>query len=372
MHTVNLPSNPTIPTYPVLHALPAPEYSNKHTEVIEGEIVPDAAASPRSSLATISDDKPAIDLVAMLLQDKRSADTRRAYAADLRDFFGPDHSPASVRAFASLSAPEIVLAVLQYKNNMLHERGLSEATVNRRLAAIRSLLKFANRLGLCQTDGRNLVDGEKTKAYRDTRGVDAKTLKKLFALPPKLHARQPVRVLRDLALLGLFIENALRRAEVCKLNISDFEAASSSLLILGKGRGSQKERITLSPACTLRLLQYLDAAPPSADKYPGSVVSGIPLFRNMDRRPEYFDARLTPDGLYQLIGEYGRALGLTKLTPHGLRHSAITAALDATKGDVRRVQKLSRHSQIATLMIYDDNREDQQGQVSGLLSKLLK
>jgi integrase len=44
------------------------------------------------------------------------------------------------------------------------------------------------------------------------------------------------------------------------------------------------------------------------------------------------------------------------MSPHRIRHSAITAALDATDGNVRKVQKLSRHRQLDTLMIYDDNR----------------
>ena len=50
-----------------------------------------------------------------------------------------------------------------------------------------------------------------------------------------------------------------------------------------------------------------------------------------------------------------------QMFPHRIRHSAITAALDATDGDVRKVQKLSRHRKLDTLMIYDDNRgRDQQ------------
>jgi len=44
--------------------------------------------------------------------------------------------------------------------------------------------------------------------------------------------------------------------------------------------------------------------------------------------------------------------------------------LDATGGDVRRAQRLSRHADIRTLQRYDDNREDLQGEVSGLLSAI--
>ncbi|MCY7331328.1 MAG: integrase, partial [Pseudanabaena sp. CAN_BIN31] len=47
------------------------------------------------------------------------------------------------------------------------------------------------------------------------------------------------------------------------------------------------------------------------------------------------------------------------------------AALDATNGNVRKVQKLSRHKKLDTLMLYDDNRTNMQGEVSSLLGDLI-
>jgi integrase/recombinase XerC len=49
----------------------------------------------------------------------------------------------------------------------------------------------------------------------------------------------------------------------------------------------------------------------------------------------------------------------------------VTAALDATQGDVRQVQKISRHTNLDALMIYDDNRQDAQGSVSKMLADLI-
>ncbi len=49
----------------------------------------------------------------------------------------------------------------------------------------------------------------------------------------------------------------------------------------------------------------------------------------------------------------------------------ITAALDATDGNIRKVQKLSRHADPRTLMIYDDNRNQDQQELSGLLSDMV-
>ena len=42
------------------------------------------------------------------------------------------------------------------------------------------------------------------------------------------------------------------------------------------------------------------------------------------------------------------------MRPHGLRHTAVTTALDATNGDVRSVRRFSRHADIGTVLIYDD------------------
>lgn len=131
----------------------------------------------------------AFDPVALLLADKRSLATKRAYACDLAVFFesgGYTPAPADVQAFLSLAAPQIALRLATWKGEML-TAGLSEATVNRRLAAVRSLLKFSHRLGLTQTDGRGLVDSEKAHAYRDTRGTDIHTLRRLLGVLAKTY-----------------------------------------------------------------------------------------------------------------------------------------------------------------------------------------
>ncbi len=59
------------------------------------------------------------------------------------------------------------------------------------------------------------------------------------------------------------------------------------------------------------------------------------------------------------------------MSPHRIRHNSITEALNLTNGDVRKVQKLSRHSNLNILMIYDDNRQNLQGEVTGMLDDLV-
>lgn len=299
------------------------------------------------------------DVLALLLSDKRSPATRRAYARDLAHFFGCGASaspePLVVQAFLCLPAPALVLRLHSYKAGLL-ERGLSEATVNRRLSAVRSLIRMARRLGADAPDPTGLVGSEKQQPYRDTRGPALGDVKRLLAAPN----RETSRGKRDFALLLLLWENALRRAEVCACDAADFDAGERRLFIQGKGQGTQKAPVTLSDRAVAALQAYLDTRP---------LIPGSPLFASLARfaAPE---SRLTPDGLHDLVDRLGKkALG-RPLHPHALRHAAITAVLDATGGDVRTAQRLSRHADIRTLARYDDNREDLQGKATQLLSAL--
>jgi integrase/recombinase XerC len=98
--------------------------------------------------------------------------------------------------------------------------------------------------------------------------------------------------------------------------------------------------------------------------------SDRPLFQSLD--PVNQGHRLTGTAIYQIVDQLARDSGITKkMSPHRIRHSAITAALDATNGNVRKVQKLSRHKKLDTLMLYDDNRTNMQGEVSSLLGDLI-
>lgn len=298
--------------------------------------------------------------VELLIADKRSAATRRAYRADLCAFFCGEPAVAEVKRFVAQPASKLALELTVYKNSLI-QRGLAEATINRRLAALRSLIKFAHRLGYATSDGRGLVDSEKVIRYRDTRGVDIETMRQLLQAPDE----NSVQGLRDRAILRLLCENALRRAEVCGLGVGDFSASQSTLMMAGKGRGTQKQPITLSERCSAAIVAYLLRS--------GHMTDGAgPLFRNLDRRPRHHRQRLSSDGLYYLIQQYGELIGVPNLTPHKLRHSAITAALDATGGDVRKVQRLSRHADLRTLSIYDDSRQDFQGEVTNILSELIQ
>jgi integrase/recombinase XerC len=301
------------------------------------------------------------DVLQQLLADKRCPNTQRAYEKDVNDFFkemtGNVATPDSVLEFLHLERQKAVHVVLKYKAKLMN-RGLKEATVNRRLAAIKSLVAMGRKLGVCDYSLED-VKGERVAKYRDTSGIDSEAFRRVLAVCE----RSTLKGKRDYALLRLLWGNALRRNEVSQLNIGDFDPDAKTLRILGKGKGTQTEVIDLGDGTTEAIAIWLDASR-------GPRPDDSPLFTSLDFANS--GHRLTGDGIRKIVVKLCTKAGIKKtMSPHRIRHSAITAALDATDGNVRKVQKLSRHRQLDTLMIYDDNRGRDQADVSALLDDMV-
>lgn len=305
------------------------------------------------------------DVLAQLLADKRSINTKRAYAGDVRDFFktltGQLPTKSGVTQFLQLAEREAVALVLKWKAIMMSGEGrkkpLAEATINRRLAAIKSLVTMGLNLGVCDFNLAR-IKGETIQKYRDTTGIDKVSFERILSTCN----RQTVAGKRDYALLRLLWGNALRRNEVSQLSIADFDPTARTLQILGKGKGTQYQSVDVGIATATAISEWLAARP-------GTPSENEPLFVALDFAT--IGHRITGDGIYKLVQRKTKAAGIDKvMSPHRIRHSAITAALDATDGNVRKVQKLSRHKNLNTLMQYDDNRNRDQGAVTDLLDAM--
>ena len=95
-----------------------------------------------------------------------------------------------------------------------------------------------------------------------------------------------------------------------------------------------------------------------------------PLFTSVDRRSK--GHRLDGSTIYRLVREFSAAAGIDKIvSPHRIRHSAITAYLDASDGNIRAAQSLSRHANLNTLNRYDDNRHKYQAIATNTLADLV-
>ena len=288
------------------------------------------------------------------LNTKRSNHTRRVYRRDIENFLADLN--LELGKFLTLDRHKAFELVSRYKGELI-KNNLKSATINRRLAAIKSLVAFSYNCGHCEFMLES-VKGEKLSAYRDTSGVDPDTFKRVLSGID----RTSLKGVRDYALLMLLWSNALRRSEVSKASIADFDPMTKTLRIFGKGRGTQSEIVSLGTGTVTAIEAWLEAR--------GETNHDKALFVSVN--PGYRDGRLSTQGIYNIVSDRCQDAGITKtMSPHRIRHSSITAALEATNGDVRRVQKLSRHSSLNTLLIYDDNRKNHQGEVTDLLDGLV-
>jgi integrase/recombinase XerC len=303
---------------------------------------------------------PEDNAMELLLADKRSPETRRAYQQDVNAFFkwsGRQADVESIRWLCSLNSGQLALVLTQWKVSLMES--CSTATVNRRLSAVRSLLRVARRLGATCADPTGLVDSEKVEAYRDTVSTGMSDAARLLSACDK----STVRGLRDYALLRLFISTGIRRAEALTVNVKHMDGLR--LWIIAKGK-TDRQAITLPQATATAIQAYLDARTAAGEQ----ITQDSPLWMN-DAPVARYRGQLMLRGWNDILERLSvQTLG-RRVHPHALRHCAITAALDATGGDIRMVQRFSRHADVRTLQRYDDNRQDMAGTAARMLSDML-
>ncbi|HVE38538.1 MAG TPA: tyrosine-type recombinase/integrase [Planctomycetota bacterium] len=269
--------------------------------------------------------------------------TRKAYGTDLSGFASWLRAPGVAAAAAQLVAlphGEANALAFEYRSELL-QRNLAPATINRHMAALKFVARMA-RLG-GQITWELEVPSLKVEAYRDTAGPGRKSVSD--AVTELLTKEDPLSC-RNLAIIALLYNQGLRRGEVAALDVEHLDQDRGRLSILGKGRGG-REWVTLARGSCGFLSRWLS--------WRGSGPG--PLFWNLDRAAKR--GRLSSTSIYRMIRGYG--LG----RPHGLRHSAITEALEATNGNIREVMMFSRHKDPKVLMKYDDNRKDVAGDIAG-------
>jgi integrase/recombinase XerC len=318
--------------------------------------------SERSGIASVAQDLD--DVWGDFLKSHLSPRTQRTYATGINDFFlcltGVGANVQQIRDFLDLPQHQAIGVVLKYQTKLV-ERGLAPSTINTRLSAIKSLSCYARKLGQCRFSLEDITH-VRVEKYRDTSGVGVEAYRDILNEVDRATAKGK----RDYAILRLLWDNALRRGELVATNVGDFR--EGKLWIIGKGK-TQQQSIDLAPRTVAALEEWLAVRAGAATD---------PIFIALDGRSrsvglaESRGKRLSGRSVARVVDWVATDAGVTKhLSPHRIRHSSITTFLDASGGDVRTAQRLSRHSRLDTLMIYDDNRKGLQAKASGVLADLV-
>jgi integrase/recombinase XerC len=312
--------------------------------------------SPNASLTLA--ESPAERLYRAFLESQ-TANTRAAYSRDIAAFaafLGEPTATAAIRRLLAVSGGEGNALLLDYRTQMVQAK-LASSTINRRLSAIRSAVKLARTLG--HTSWTPEISGLKTQAYRDTTGPGVSGTRDMLEVA--LSHSHPAIALRDVALIRLMFDLALRRNECVVLDLEDVDLAGRRVWIVGKGK-TEKEARTLPEKTAAALAEWIEARAPYAKaECPALFIS---LSGNSCGN------RISGRGVHWIVAGVGSDAGI-KTRPHGLRHASITAALDVNNGDVRAAQQHARHANPQTTMNYDDNRRDLAGRVADSVASLI-
>jgi integrase/recombinase XerD len=253
-----------------------------------------------------------------------------AYAQDLSRFAAYLEDEAKLAPGAPPRAEHVTGFLVS-----LSESGLSARSASRTLSALRSLFRFALRERLVPSDPTANVELPKVSKKLPS-VLSAEEVMALLEAPD-LGTPQG---LRDAAMIHTLYATGLRVSELCALRVESLNLAAGYLIVVG-GKGDKSRVVPVGEVARDLIERYLNEVRPAWASTPSG-----PLFLTNRRGP------MTRQGFWKLLKGYGLAAGLRgRLTPHVLRHSFATHLLEHG-ANLRAVQAMLGHSDIATTQIY--------------------
>ncbi len=274
-----------------------------------------------------------LDFLAYLeLERGLSRNTLNAYRSDLLQF--GDH--LSAHGLDALTArPADVAEFLADLATGNGRAPCSAATIHRKAACLRSFYKHLRRDELITDDPTAALNAPR-RARKLPQVLNYSEIQLLLAAPQG----QAPTALRDRALLETMYACGLRASETIGLDVADLDLRRG--LLQARGKGSKERLVPLGRKAIAAVSAYLRSGRPKlvGDRHEAK------LFVNFRGGP------LTRQGLYKIVQRQARTAGLSgRLSPHTLRHSFATHLL-AGGCDLRAVQEMLGHADIATTQLY--------------------
>lgn len=289
------------------------------------------------------------------------------YLLDLRSFFrfykaynsGGTLSPEELEGVEISDVDEVTVKKITREdiiNFLVHaksERQNNTTTRMRKLSSIRSFFQYAHsRMHWIEANPAADIDAPKK----------AKTLPKYLTVEESVRLLEAIKsdnysktVIRDFAIVTLFLNTGMRLSELVGLNLTSFDSDIRQVKVVGKGN---KERmIYLNDAARGAVIDYLKIRLDS--RY---IVTSDKAFFLSKRQ-----TRISNKTVQWLVGKYLELAGLGNrgLSVHKLRHTAATLMYQSGKVDIRVLKDILGHEQLNTTQIYthvvDRNIEEAMG-----------
>jgi site-specific recombinase XerD len=289
---------------------------------------------------------PDVDfLVDTLVAGQLSDNTRRAYQRDILDFL----------EFAGLSQPDALKTVttgqVERYRNALMRNGAAKATVNRKLSVVRQLFERAIGEGWTDRNPATRVRGLKADMESPTTGLTLRQARELLAsidsstLPGK----------RDYCLLFLMLRTGIRRSEASGILVADFSQRDGHQALTVRGKGNKVRVVKIAPDVLRCCQEWLGA---SGRQWTAKEPLFVALRKVAAGYKPASDTPLTVDSIWKIVLKRVEEAGLSAhITPHSLRHTFVTLALDGG-APLHKVQYAAGHADPRTTERYHRQKEN--------------
>jgi integrase/recombinase XerD len=214
-------------------------------------------------------------------------------------------------------------------------RPSSPATIHRKSACLRSFYRHLRREGLRESDPTATLSAPR-RSRKLPQVLTRGEVEQLLAQP----SGTDPQALRDRALLELMYASGLRASEAIGLELEDI--ALEERVLRARGKGSKERVVPIGQAALRALSAYLERGRPK-------LVKGRP---ELHLYVNFRGGQLTRQGLYKIVRRHALSAGLAdRMSPHTLRHTFATHLL-AGGCDLRSLQEMLGHADIATTQIY--------------------
>jgi integrase/recombinase XerD len=260
-----------------------------------------------------------------------SRNTLEAYRSDLLQF----GAHLAGRDPLAVTHPDLAGFVSLLADGDGERPPAAPATLQRKVACLRSFYRHLRREGLLERDPTAHL-----KAPRQSRRLPQVLTRDEVARLLDRPQGTGAAALRDRALLELMYACGLRASEAIGLELSDLDLEAG--VLRARGKGAKERLVPVGSAAARALTHYL--------------ARGRPRLVGDRLEPRLFvnqrGSGLTRQGLYKIVQRHARAAGLAdKMSPHTLRHTFATHLL-AGGCDLRSLQEMLGHADIATTQLY--------------------
>ena len=265
-----------------------------------------------------------------------SENTVKAYITDLRYFnvflctdekYGVDAISEKGSALLSSVSKDDIKAYVEY----MFDRGMTKATMERKIAAIRSLFFHVERNGLLKINpARNIIYPRKGRRLpRFLRPGEFDKFANFETATFKDY--------RDIALIHLFYSTGCRVGELAAASVKDIDIESKKLKVIGKG--GKDRYVFITDVAASAMSDYFK------ERLAKFNILTEPLFVNNR------NGRITERGIFHIITSRARTVFDASVTPHALRHTFATDILN-NGADIRAVQEMLGHKSLSATQKY--------------------